>query len=116
MAGISAEAYHAGLSDSQRAACVSAFNDAANFKVLVTTYRVACFGINLQDACYHTIIFAPSISIAYEAQAMGRVHRLGQKHSQIVIILNQIGAWDQWLRANQLEKVNCFRRNEIRNC
>ena len=46
-------------------------------RILVMTTRTGAVGINLQ-AAYRVYLFEPSFDPAVEAQALGRIHRLGQ--------------------------------------
>lgn len=62
--GLSAEAYHSGLTNSQRHGLIDKFNQPnKDPKILISTYNVAGIGLNLQGACWHTVLFTPAMNL-----------------------------------------------------
>lgn len=62
---------------------VDGFKTDENMKVLLLPLKKAGAGLNLTEA-KHVILVEPSMNVSLEAQAVGRVHRIGQAYETFV--------------------------------
>ncbi|KAL4777915.1 hypothetical protein BJX76DRAFT_363239 [Aspergillus varians] len=93
------------MNESARAQAKSAFTDPnSNISVLITTYAVGAHGLNLQGACSHVVLLEPALNLNTLIQALGRIHRIGQKLKQKAFILFQDQSISRWFEYNSLRK------------
>lgn len=101
-AGIAVATLHGGDSQEQRVTKVQQFQ-AGELKVLLCSSGAACVGISL-TAADTAIILDPGWNAALEAQAIDRIHRLGQTHEVHVVRLVAKDSFEERLLLLQQEK------------
>jgi site-specific DNA-cytosine methylase/superfamily II DNA or RNA helicase len=85
--------------------------DRARPRVLLLTFEQAV-GLNLQHSCHHAVLFAPLwgedqvLACAQEQQAIGRIHRPGQKNDVHVYRLVVVGPKGEELVDQQVVRRN----------
>lgn len=82
--GIAAVSINAGASQAARANAFHAFQADPEVKVFVLLVKAAAVGLTLTCAS-RVVLMEPGLCLADEAQAIGRVHRLGQERPCCVI-------------------------------
>lgn len=73
--------------------------------VLLTTYNCGALGLNLHTHCSRLVLMEPSLNFNAEFQAIGRVHRLGQRKPQKVWRLFQDHTISRWIEWNNQRKI-----------
>ncbi|KAI9374719.1 hypothetical protein BJX61DRAFT_532170 [Aspergillus egyptiacus] len=69
-------------------------------QILLTNYTCGTKGLNLDRECSRIVILEPPLNNKILFQAIGSVHRAGQKSRQKVWILFQDRTFNRWLEAN----------------
>ena len=82
--GISYATISPGATQPQRAKALHAFTGDPSVKVFVLSMKTAAVGLTLTCAS-RLILLEPGLSVADEAQAIGRVHRFGQQRNVQVV-------------------------------
>ncbi|KAH8671190.1 SNF2 family N-terminal domain-containing protein [Xylariales sp. PMI_506] len=82
-AGYSYRRYDGSMNHSERDAAVEDFMTKGDVKIMLISLKAGNAGLNLQKAT-QVIILDPFWNPSVEDQAVGRAHRLGQKHSVTV--------------------------------
>jgi hypothetical protein len=96
---------HAGMSSQEREKVCGRFNDlGSDLDILPDTYTTTVGGLNLHEACHHTVLFEPAVNAGQQLQSISRTHRLGQKHGQTVYILSGTNTFDRFVESNQTRK------------
>jgi hypothetical protein len=102
---IDVQSIHSGMSTKRRQVVVDLFhNDENSPAVLICTYLINSFGLNLHGNCRNTLLFSPAPSQPVEQQAIGRIRRIGQRFPQRVWRLYLRQSWDEWVEGNALVK------------
>ncbi|KAK2883375.1 hypothetical protein FQN49_000015 [Arthroderma sp. PD_2] len=84
------------------------FNDSTKqCDVLLTTYACGAVGLNLHKACHSVVLLEPALNINTTLQAIGRIHRLGQRFEQEVRIIFNRHSWDRYIEYNSAKKMVC---------
>lgn len=73
-------------------------------RVLIANYESGGVGLNLQSVCRHVICAEPISVPGKFKQAVGRVHRTGQKHAVLVYVLRISGTSSPSLTSSMLAK------------
>lgn len=73
--------------------------------VLLTTFSCGALGLNLHGQCSRVIVVEPAPNSNVLFQAIGRVHRLGQREPQRVWILFGQHTIDRYIEANNSRKL-----------
>lgn len=96
----------AGSSMNDRTEAATNFNDPrSDCTVLLTTYNLGGLGLNLHTECSRVVLMEPSLNFNAEFQAIGRVHRLGQREPQKVWHLFQDHTISRWIMWNSQRKI-----------
>lgn len=81
------------------------FNDPNHqVDVMLIGFRIGSYGLNFHGACSKMIICEYPSSIDILLQVFGRIHRLGQKKQQEIIIFFTEGTFDESVRSNMSKK------------
>ncbi|KAH0537331.1 hypothetical protein FGG08_005847 [Glutinoglossum americanum] len=97
--------YHSGLNSRERRNLVKDFHEKQyRVMVLIGSYSVNSYGLNLHGHCRNVLIFEPAASGPVEFQAIGRVFRVGQEQIVRVIRLYLQHSWNEWEEGNGLVK------------
>lgn len=90
----------------ERAAAVAEFTSPRSAcQVLVTTYNCGATGLNLRNSCYVAILMESAPNYNLEAQAIRRLHRIGQKRPQRAYRLFQDHTIARYLHNNNFKKM-----------
>jgi len=84
--GIRYASIAAGATQPQRERAFTSFTSDASIGVFVLHMKQSAFGLTLTSAS-RLVLLEPGINLAFEAQAIGRVHRFGQTRSVSVVKL-----------------------------
>lgn len=104
--GISNYSLTTSLKTAEKDEMIKAFNDPDDrVRILIANLRSSSQSVNLQNACHRVLILDAPDSLNIEVQAFGRVHRFGQKHVQDIVYVCVLDTYDQWLYANNTEKM-----------
>ncbi|TGO18443.1 hypothetical protein BTUL_0010g01140 [Botrytis tulipae] len=88
-----------------RRKAIEAFNDPKHdVDVMLIGFRIGGYGLNFHHACSKMIIAEYPTSIDILLHVFGRLHRLGQKKVQEIIILFLENSFDGWIRNKMSEK------------
>ena len=91
---------------SERKTLIDEFNDSESFMhVLICSLKSSNSGLNLHHCCADVIILCMAENISSLMQALGRIHRLGQKKIQRVRIITLDHSYDQIMQFNQTTKM-----------
>lgn len=63
------------------------------------------FGLNLQHGAHRLVMMSMCNNVNILIQAIGRIHRHGQKKEQYVWVLNTDHTYDQLIQANAMQKM-----------
>ncbi|KAH7146311.1 P-loop containing nucleoside triphosphate hydrolase protein [Dactylonectria macrodidyma] len=92
-------------SQNERDSAIARFNDRTNdYQCLITSMKLAAFGVNFHKACHHGIIVEPPENLSILLHATGRLWRIGQKHHVRWEILYLRHSFDAWIESRNLEK------------
>lgn len=69
------------------------------------SYACGGVGLNLHRDCTTLILVEPAINVNTTVQAIGRLHRLGQKSKQQIFILSFKHSWDRYIEHNAAKKM-----------
>ncbi|KAF7914784.1 hypothetical protein EAE99_010485 [Botrytis elliptica] len=84
---------------------IESFNDPNHdVDAMLIGFRIGSYGLNFQHACCKMIIAEYPSSIDTLLHVFGRLHRLGQKKLQEIIILFLENSFDSWIRNKMSEK------------
>lgn len=72
---------------------------------LVASINASCAGLNLQTSCRDLIIVCIASNVNTILQALGRIHRLGQKFVQRIWIITMLNSLDSLLQFQQTDKM-----------
>lgn len=104
--GIPVLSIRAAHSRMQRSMTQELFNNpATKGHVLVTSLKCGATSMNLQKNCACVVFLEVPDSANLTAQAIGRVHRIGQKEQQEIYIVSKNHSYDQKLQANAAQKM-----------
>jgi hypothetical protein len=87
----------------KRVKIVNAFNNNPDTSVCLITAQVGGVGLTFQSAS-RVILLDPSWNPAVDAQAVDRVHRIGQAHDVVICRLITCGTVDEMIYRNQVFK------------
>ncbi|THV44125.1 hypothetical protein BGAL_0727g00020 [Botrytis galanthina] len=88
-----------------RRKAIEAFNDPKHdVDVMLIGFKIGSYGLNFHHACSKMIIAEYPTSIDILLHVFGRLHRLGQKKVQEIIILFLENSFDGWIRNKMSEK------------
>lgn len=91
--------------DARREEAARAFDSSeSNVAVLLVTFQVGAYGLNLHHACSRVVVAETPRNLNTLWQAAGRVHRLGQREPQRVWILSQQKSVERYLDWNNARK------------
>ncbi|KAI9035035.1 uncharacterized protein KD926_004699 [Aspergillus affinis] len=103
--GVEVTTIVAGMTTDERAHAANTFNAPdSGVSVLVTSFQTGAVGINLHDQCSRAIFMEPPQGVNGALQAMGRLHRLGQRYPQKVWILSQVQSFDAHVEDSNILK------------
>jgi hypothetical protein len=90
----------------QRSMTQEQFNNPATIgHVLVTSLKCGATSMNLQKNCSSIVFLEVPDSANITAQAIGRVHRIGQTKHQDIYIVSKNHSYDQKLQAQAAQKM-----------
>lgn len=104
---------HAGLSNLERIDLMNRFNKLDDLDILLTSYAISGVGLDFQPQCNNIVLFEPAINFPIEEQAIGRIHRIGNRYEQMVYRLFTRGTYHhaqlmksrkKWLAIVQLHR------------
>ncbi|KAH8654657.1 hypothetical protein BGZ60DRAFT_333616, partial [Tricladium varicosporioides] len=72
---------------------------------LLTNLRCAATSMNLQYNCFKALFVEPADSANTTAQAIGRLHRIGQLREQLIYILTSLYTYDGYQQARAANKM-----------
>ena len=93
------------MSRTQRAASLEAFRDDPDVRVILVSITAGGLGLNLTSAS-KVYVMEPQFNPAAEAQAVERVHRLGQKREVTISRFIMDGSFEEKMLALQKKKQN----------
>lgn len=89
----------------QKQALMDDFNNPQMpISVLLTSFKACSVGVNLHRDCHKVCMLGMPENVNTLLQAIGRVHRLGQKEDQLIWILGLDHSYDQWIQAKVARK------------
>lgn len=106
-AGVRCGAFHGELTIEERDETLDAFRKRSGFRALVAQVRCASVGLNIQCAS-RVYLMRPQWNPAVEKQAIGRVHRRGQRRPVVAMRLVAQGTIDECCLRRQAQKLACI--------
>ncbi|RHZ46015.1 C-terminal helicase domain-containing protein [Aspergillus thermomutatus] len=73
-------------------------------EVLLTSYQCGAHGLNLHSECSRVVLLKPPLNMNTLFQAVGQVHRLGQREAQKAWVLFQEHSISRWIECNNVVK------------
>ena len=107
MSGVRSGMFNGSMGVDERDAELEYFRQTDGPRVLVAQVRCAAVGLDIQCAS-RVYLMRPHWNPAVEKQAIGRVHRQGQKKHVTVLRLIANGTIDQACMVRQLQKLTCI--------
>ncbi|KAM0326629.1 hypothetical protein ACHAQA_006498 [Verticillium albo-atrum] len=105
LAGLKAINIKSAHAPAERDAAVAKFNSpSADVDVLITSSRLAIFGVNYHFACHQGIVMEATTNASTTMHVIRRLWRIGQKHAVKWYILYQQSSYDGWIENQQLQK------------
>jgi hypothetical protein len=104
--GVQTAWLRSGMTQGERDYIVSDFNNIdGTLQVLISTHKIAGFGINLQlSGCHHMLIVEIPIHLNGLLQTQARLVRLGQENEVYIWILFTDHTFHRWCSANLAKK------------
>ncbi|KAI9865204.1 MAG: hypothetical protein M1813_002524 [Trichoglossum hirsutum] len=114
--GFNVSVLHSGLSKGAREVMIYGFNHDTEPEILITSYGVGSCGVDLHLRCGSMVLYETAVNVQTEQQAIGRIHRRGQKEEQIVWRLVTVGSYQEFQQMMQLKKYTpifeCLRKEK----
>lgn len=93
------------VSSVDRAGYIERMNDPRDeTKILLASAETVGFGVNLHGACHIEVMLSMAPNINTHIQMIGRVHRIGQQHTQLIYVLFLRQSYDQIVTAKTCRK------------
>ena len=99
------------MSLKKRTKALSEFQNDPPTTIFLLSMRAGAVGINLTQA-NHVFLMEPAMNTALEKQAIGRVHRIGQKRHVKICRFIMKGSIEERIRAMALKKVQKIRKEK----
>lgn len=103
--GFDTLAIRASMSEDERSLAAERFNDPMDpSQVLLSTFELVGFGMNLHGACNVLVILEEPRNTNTKLQGLGRVFRMAQKYVQYVYVVQNKGTIDGYVESNNYVK------------